>query len=52
MNREQKPKARVSRKRCAICGERIRGIVYRLNKRTLCDDCVETEIRTIRRWGE
>lgn len=37
-------KIRVSRKCCAKCGERIRGSVYRFNKRTLCGLCVEDEI--------
>jgi hypothetical protein len=38
---------RTSRKCCAQCGERIRGSVFRMNKRTLCGLCVDDEIQKL-----
>ena len=38
---------RLSRKCCQKCGERIRGSVYRLNKKTLCGLCIDDEINAL-----
>jgi formylmethanofuran dehydrogenase subunit E len=34
---------RVSRKCCHRCGERIRGTVFRFNRKTLCGLCMDDE---------
>lgn len=40
---------RLANMRCASCGKRIVGSVFRLQKRTLCEACVEQAIDVLRK---